>query len=134
MTNKAIVEKIENNYVIVSTVRKGACGENCSMCGGCNAQKVYTKAFCDIDVKTGDIVKLESNTHSVILAMLVIFILPLVLPISLYLLFMNYGVIFSVLSALSGVIISCVVIYNISHSNVFIKSITPKIVAIENKK
>ena len=77
MTNKAIVEKIENNFVLVSTLRKGACGDNCSMCGSCNAQKVYTKAFCDIDVKIGDTVNIESNTLSVIIAMLVVFVLPL---------------------------------------------------------
>lgn len=134
MTNTAIVEKIENDYVIVSSLRRGSCGDNCAMCGNCSAEKVYTKAFCDIYVDVGDAVIVESNTRCVLFAMCLVFILPLILPILLYFIFMRFGVILSVLSVLIGFVISCLIICFLSHSDAYIKKITPKIVAIDNKK
>ncbi len=134
MKNTATVEKIENNCVVVSYIRRGACGENCAVCNSCTAQKIYTKAYCDIKVDLGDSVIVESSTISVLCAMFFVFILPLVLPLTIYLVFSCFSLSFSVIGVFAGVIISCIIIFFLSRSDRYIKNITPKIVAISNKK
>ncbi len=133
MKNYAIVEKIEDNCIIVSTVRKGACGDNCAMCNGCDRKKVLTKAFCDFKVKTGDCVLIESNSISVLAAFSVVFIVPVVLPLFLYLILQSLGQLISVVGITVGVLISCLLIYYISRSDLFLNKITPKIISIVNK-
>lgn len=127
MKNISVVEKIEQNYVVVSTARDGGCGENCVACKACAADRVTTKAICEFKVEVGDVVLIESNTLSVLVAMLVVFILPLVLPLLLYLFV-------GVLGACIGLIVAIALIFIISRSDVFLKMVTPKIISIINKK
>ena len=134
MKSCATVEKIEQEYVIVSTLRKGACGDNCALCNSCTAQKVMTKAYCDIDVKMGDSVIIESSTGSILFAMFIVFLSPIVIPIVFYLIACSLGIVASVIAACVGLIIACFFIYVLSHHKWYINSIMPRIVSINNKK
>ncbi len=134
MKSSATVEKIEQNYVIVSTVRKGACGENCALCNNCTAQKVMTRTYCDIAVEIGDSVIIESSTHSILFTLFLVFLSPIIIPIVFYLFLCQYGTVISIAGACVGLIISCSLIYVLSHLKWYIKKITPKIISISNKK
>ena len=134
MKSCAIVEKIEQDYVIVSTLRKGACGDNCALCNSCTAQKLMTNVHCDIDVKVGDDVIIESGTGSVLFAMFIVFLSPIIFPIVFYFITCNFGVVFSVLGVCVGLILACLSIYVLSHHKWFIQSVMPRIVSINNKK
>ncbi len=133
MKNNAIVEKIEDKYVIVSTFRKGACGDNCAMCNSCTAQKVFTKAFCDFDVNVGDSVIIESNSFSIVLALLAVFVIPIVVPLILYLFLCAFDKIVSLVAAFIGAIVAFLFIYKLSRLSLFLNKITPKIVLVTNK-
>ncbi len=134
MRNIAFVEKIEDEKITISVVRKGSCGENCGMCHSCTAQKVLSRAFSDIDVKVGDTVEIESDTKSVLFTMFVVFLLPVVLPIVLYLSFVGINKILSYVAVGLGVIVAIVIMYLMSRSTLFIKKISPKIITVINKK
>ena len=126
MKNISIVEKIEQDYVTVSTARHGACGENCAACNCCTVERVMSKATCDFDVKVGDVVLIESDTFSVIVTLFSIFILPLILPLIFYAIAKVIGMFFGI--GLAGVII-----YFLSRSKLLFKKITPKIISVVNK-
>ena len=134
MKNIATVERIEQEYVVVSTVRKGACAESCTICNSCTVQKFYTNAFCNIDVEIGDRVIIESDTGLILLTMVCVFILPLILPFVLYFLLSGFGTICCVVGAAVGVVFSCIIIYCLSKSNSYIKKIMPNIITITDKK
>lgn len=130
MKNISVVEKIEQDYVIVSSVRKGACGENCAACKSCKVERVLTKVISDLNVNVGDTVVIESDTFSVLTALFVVFLVPVILPIFLYFLFHGFGTVFSFISIIVGIFISCLIVYCISNSKRFVKRITPKIISI----
>jgi len=134
MTSVARVEKISKDRITVSTVRKGACGDNCAMCGGCNAEKVLTEVKSEIPVKVGDTVRIASDTKYVILAMLCVFLLPVCAPLFVYILCANIVSPFCYLLPALIFIVSVVFVFILSKSGWFIKRITPEITDIIKKK
>ncbi|MBQ7095464.1 MAG: SoxR reducing system RseC family protein [Clostridia bacterium] len=71
---------------IVQIIRKGACGDHCSNCNGCNAERLEIEADCALRVESGDWVLISSKKHPIILGMFVVFILPCILPMIAFLL------------------------------------------------
>lgn len=134
MTSTAIVEKIENGIVTVVTVRKGACGDNCSMCGGCKGERVLTKAYSNIEVEVGDTVTVESDTSSVMLAMLALFVLPIALPLVALIALYSVSAVLSYVVAAVSVALSLVFVLFLSRSKVFNSKVAPKITAVIKKK
>lgn len=62
-------------------VRESACSGDCHKCSGCGAAKeaVLFDAANPIGAKTGDLVKVESETGPVLKAAVVLYVIPLVL-------------------------------------------------------
>ena len=134
MTSIAIVEQINDKKITVSTIRKGACGDNCAMCGACNAEKLFTDVTSDIAVSVGDVVRIKSDTGYVLVALCCMFLLPIVAPLVAYFMACEYSSIFSCVLAALVFLFSLVFLFFLSKSKWFIKKITPKIIDKVNKK
>ena len=65
----------------VLVVRESACSGDCHKCSGCGAAKesIWLTAANPIGARTGDLVKLQSETAPVLKAAVVLYMLPLVL-------------------------------------------------------
>lgn len=131
MTQIGIVQQIEDRMATVRVIRKGACGDNCSMCGACGTGHVDVKAACDLRVSVGDRVRLESSDAAVIGGLICIFILPVLLPIVIYVLFS------SMINATAGWIAAAIV-FGMSVSSIillnknqgYLLKVQPRVVAI----
>ena len=84
MKTEGKVIAINSNVAIVEVKRKGACGDHCAHCKGCDAQTMQIEVVSDFSVQIGDWVLLQSDTKAVLLGFLVLFIAPLVLPLLIY--------------------------------------------------
>ncbi len=72
---KVITQKGNMAEVLVNRV--SACGENCAHCkGGCTPTKVTSWVENPIDAKTGDMVKIETDTKDVVKASFVLYFIP----------------------------------------------------------
>ncbi len=131
MTQVGVVKKISNDCAVVSVIRKGACGENCSMCGACNTEPIEVSARCYITVSVGDMVVISSANNVILFAMFCLFIFPILLPILAYVMFFNLlGVIAGWVAA--GVIsLICVAfIYFLSRNSDFLSKAQPTVKSV----
>ncbi len=101
---------VKDGMAKIRVVRKGACGEHCSMCGACGGEIVEINAKCDIEVVAGDMVEIASDSSAVIFGMLSIFVLPVLLPLVTYLLLMERIGVFASLIA-GGVMLALCVLF-----------------------
>lgn len=76
-----VKEVYPNGTAQVIHVRESACSGDCHKCSGCGAAKeaVIFDAQNLIGAKRGDLVKVESDTGTVLKAAVVLYVLPLVL-------------------------------------------------------
>ena len=76
-----VKETYPDGTAMVIHVRESACSGDCHKCSGCGAAKeaVLFTAENRIGAKRGDLVKVESDTGTVLKAAVVLYILPLVL-------------------------------------------------------
>lgn len=74
-------EVYPNGTAQVIHVRESACSGDCHKCSGCGAAKeaVLFTADNPIGARPGDLVKVESDTGTVLKAAVVLYVLPLVL-------------------------------------------------------
>lgn len=96
-------------------VRESACSGDCHKCSGCGAAKEAMLFTADnpIGARRGDLVKVESDTGTVLKAAVVLYVLPLVLFFLGYYVGVqmgNYGALIGGLGFLLGVVI--IVIYD----------------------
>lgn len=76
------VKKVhDNGMATVIHVRESACSGDCHKCSGCGAAKeaIVFEARNPIGARTGDLVKVESETGPVLKAAVVLYMVPLVL-------------------------------------------------------
>ncbi|MBQ3103736.1 MAG: SoxR reducing system RseC family protein [Oscillospiraceae bacterium] len=81
MTQIATVEKIlGGRKVEISVVRKTACGHDCEECAGCGVSgaAIYMTARCDLSVKPGDKVLVESSTKQLLGIAALVYLIPVV--------------------------------------------------------
>ena len=81
MTQIATVEKIlGDRKVEISVVRKTACGHDCEECAGCGVSgaAIYMTARCDLSVKPGDKVLVESSTKQLLGIAALVYLIPVV--------------------------------------------------------
>ena len=72
----------DKDKVTVAVKRVSACGENCANChGACEATTVTTVAENTAGARVGDMVKIESESASVIRAAVVLYIGPVLVTI-----------------------------------------------------
>ena len=76
-----VKEAYPDGTAMVIHVRESACSGDCHKCSGCGAAKeaVLFTAENPIGAKRGDLVKVESDTGTVLKAAVVLYVLPLVL-------------------------------------------------------
>lgn len=76
-----VKETYDDGTAMVIHVRESACSGDCHKCSGCGAAKeaVLFTAENLIGAKPGDLVKVESDTGTVLKAAVVLYVLPLVL-------------------------------------------------------
>ena len=76
-----VKETYDNGTALVIHVRESACSGDCHKCSGCGAAKeaVLFTADNPIGARRGDLVKVESDTGTVLKAAVVLYVLPLVL-------------------------------------------------------
>ncbi len=94
MTQNGQIVAIKQDHVVVRVVRKGACGDNCSMCGACHNQAIEIKADCDIAVKVGETVCIRSESTAILFGLFSVFILPIALPLVCYFLMQSFTSVF----------------------------------------
>lgn len=81
MNKNGVVEKVEGTKVTVRIQRDSACGENCAMCNACPGKDMLVTIETDTKLASGDKVRLETNTKTVLLSAFCTYILPIVLLI-----------------------------------------------------
>ena len=76
-----VKETYEDGTAQVVHMRESACSGDCHKCSGCGAAKevVLFTAENRIGARRGDLVKVESDTKTVLKAAVVLYVLPLVL-------------------------------------------------------
>ena len=76
-----VKEAYPDGTAMVIHVRESACSGDCHKCSGCGAAKeaVLFTADNPIGARAGDLVKVESDTGTVLKAAVVLYVLPLVL-------------------------------------------------------
>lgn len=76
-----VKETYPDGTAMVIHVRESACSGDCHKCSGCGAAKeaVLFTAENPIGARKGDLVKVESDTGTVLKAAVVLYVLPLVL-------------------------------------------------------
>ena len=81
MTQIATVERVlKGGKAEISVVRKTACGHDCEECAGCGVSgaAIYMTARCNISVKPGDKVIVESSTGELLGIAALVYLIPVV--------------------------------------------------------
>lgn len=133
MNNKGKVISVNGTDVEVSVIRQGACGENCASCNSCTNKTVSVVARCDILVSVGDLVEISSASFYVYLGLLLVFILPVVLPLFAYVVFLDINRLLSVVFSVLMFFVSLGVIYYFSKNKSFLKKLKPTVISVINK-
>ena len=96
-----VKETYDDGTAMVIHVRESACSGDCHKCSGCGAAKEAVLFTADnlIGARRGDLVKVESDTGTVLKAAVVLYVLPLVL------FFLGYYL--GELSGIGGALIAC---------------------------
>lgn len=87
MKKVGVVIKKENGGAIIRVARDSACTGECSKCHGCDEKNVEVFARCDQNIKIGQKVKIESNTFYVLIGLILLFLLPVMLPLVAFIVF-----------------------------------------------
>lgn len=76
-----VTRLLEPGYAEVFFERQSACSGDCHKCGGCGAvkEKLFVRAQNPIGAAPGDRVIVESDTRSVMISVLLVYLLPVVL-------------------------------------------------------
>ena len=92
MKAEGIVKEKSADAVVVSVIRDGACGGNCSACGSCGGKVIKVIAKNGVNAEVGDKVLLESDSKTVLLAVFLLYILPIVIFFALFAVLYSFSV------------------------------------------
>ena len=100
----------ENGTAEVIRVRESACSGDCHKCAGCGAQeqKMLLTVQNPIGAKAGDMVRIESATGPVLKAAAMLYMLPLLLFLTGYLVgehLLAQGPLFGVIGIIAGLVL-----------------------------
>ncbi|WFD09665.1 SoxR reducing system RseC family protein [Tepidibacter hydrothermalis] len=120
MENVGRVIETKDNFAKLEVRRASACGEKCSSCkGGCSTTGIYINIENTINAKSGNFVKIETETKSIMKIAFIVYLLPLFMLIlgifSSSFIYNQFNITFSseVFSLLVGLLfmgISCIII------------------------
>ncbi len=131
MTQIGKIKTIENGQAIVRVVRKGACGDNCSMCGACKVDPIEVTAQCEIEALSGDLVEIASAGNVIVGGLICLFILPIILPILAYVAFENWlGNVAAWIAAGIVLLICFILIFLLSRNSSYLKKAQPKVIRV----
>ena len=131
MTQIGVVKKVSDDYAVVSVVRKGACGDNCSMCGACNTEPIEVNARCNITVSAGDLVEISSADNVILFAMFSLFISPILFPILAFVIFFDlFGVVAGWLASGIMLLMSVAFVYFLSRNSAFLSKVKPTVKSV----
>ncbi len=128
METQGRVLRTEGSTVWVEVKRQSACSGNCKDCSGCEERAIETAAVSELPVAVGDWVLLRSEQGSVLFGMFAVFILPLIFPLTVYL--MAAPSKFAWLFAGIALCATIALIWFLSKSKWFLARTTPRIVEI----
>lgn len=76
-----VTKILEPGYAEVFLERQSACSGDCHHCGGCGAikEKLFVRASNPIGAQPGDRVTVESDTKSVMISIVLVYLVPIVL-------------------------------------------------------
>ncbi len=123
---------INGTSAVVEVIRRGACGGNCTDCSGCKELSMQVEVLAEIPASPGDRVLISSKQQPILLGLFVVFILPLLLPVGVYLLTMQTG--FGGLYATLAVIVAIILIWSLSKSSWYLKKTKPHIIRVISEK
>ncbi len=123
---------INGTSAVVEVIRRGACGGNCTDCSGCKEQVMQVEVLAEIPVSPGDRVLISSEQQPILWGLFIVFILPLLLPVGVYLLTMQTG--FGGLYAALAVIVAIILIWSLSKSSWYLKKTKPYILRVISEK
>ncbi|MBQ6946433.1 MAG: SoxR reducing system RseC family protein [Clostridia bacterium] len=129
MTQIGVVKTILKHSVVVRVVRKGACGDNCSMCGMCAAQPIDVEASCDLSVVVGDRVRIQSSDQIMVGGMVCVFLLPILLPLLTFVL-LQWALGWISAGVGAGVVLSfCIwLIARLNKNETYLKAARPRVI------
>ena len=131
MTQIGKVKTIKNKKAIISVVRKGACGDNCGMCGACQGDALEIVAWCDLEVNPGSFVEISSEGNVIVLGMVCLFILPIILPLLSFIVVDGWlGNIAAYIVAGIVLLLCLTLIYLLSKSQSYLKKAQPKVIRV----
>lgn len=85
MKNTGLVTEICDDKIKVRFIKESACGGNCASCGACNSKPVEILIKNTLGAKCGDKVEVESDTGKILFSAFLLYIVPLIILISVYL-------------------------------------------------
>lgn len=135
METEGKVLEIKGDRALVEVRRNGACGSHCATCAGCGAVPMQVTARAVCPVTPGDWVTLSSPRGAVLFGMFVVFILPMLLPVAVYIAAMKTQL--AGLWTALAVLLSLAVIWRLSRNKKFLAKSSPRIVSVvveERKK
>lgn len=128
METEGRVLETDGAYATVEVRRNGACGSHCASCAGCGAVPMQVRARADCPVRPGDWVTITSARGAVLFGMFAVFILPLLLPATVYLATMKTQLA-GLWTALAAVM-ALVLIWRLSKSKQFLARTSPTITGV----
>ncbi len=92
MKRNAVVESVSGDRAIVSFLREEACGSCAGRHFCTNAKKTSAEVKNPVGAKVGDTVEIETDTSSMLLYCVILFLAPVLLALAMYLVFININV------------------------------------------
>ena len=118
--------------VVVEIRRISACTGECKDCAGCETTKLQIPVQSDMEVSAGDRVRVVSEDRAVLFGMFVLFILPLILPVAIYLLTASSG--FGIWLGFGTLAVVIIFIWRLSRSPWYLRRTQPQIVEVMSNK
>ena len=90
MKNTGLVIECINDDVKVRFIKESACGGNCAACGGCASKPVEIIIKNTLGAEVGDKVEVESDTSHILKWSFLLYIMPIVVLITTYIISDKY--------------------------------------------
>ncbi len=106
MTQRAKVIAAEGDVAQVAIVRKSACANDCSKCGGCSAhatKELLVQAKNTLNARPGDVVLLETSDRQILAGAFILYLMPVAAFLLGYLVPLGFGLSEALCGLLGGI-------------------------------
>ena len=128
---EGIVVRTEGMSAIVRIRRTGACGDSCAHCSGCDAAMMEIVAKCKFPVSSGDLVRVTSDRRYVFLGLVVLFLVPIILPMLAY--FLSVGTGKEAYFVIAAIVFAFVLILILNKNQKYKKACQPQVCEVIDK-